>query len=452
MASLQRTALRVAARRVLAPRRDTRPGDIPPAAQRWRTQASLLGLDQRNLTADVLRNTSLTRAIDLFIREGVGLIPITTARIEGTETIPEIHESMAILEHPNNEHTADATLGAYGADWFLRGLGHLKKVRVAGPKTRMIGYRYWPIQAVHWDLENGVRKEYRVDTGGNHQERVPPEDMISVQRGISQNDPYMGLGMLDAVLPELTADIEIQLAAGRAVHNLGQGILITPDNPGGRWNPEQSEVREQSLENAITGPNTGKVVAFGEPVKTTVFGSKPADMMFNELQIMMQARVLGVSNIASNLLGLQSNVRYETTYAGMELAWKTTIDNVLRPLWRDLGEALTRGIIGQEFPKDSGRWCIIFDESKLPTLSDERAALVRELVQLHRIGAVTAEQIADILGYEYTPLEVVPDEPEPNPFEEQPDDGEAEDEEGREAAQARAFRRVGNILRLGAGR
>lgn len=411
------------------PQRETRSDDIPGSGLSWLRGGHTVH-DPNVLTAAQARYTSLGRALDVFIREGLMLPRMITQRMDGMEWLEDIHEVMMWLEHPNNEDTTEETFGAYGADNYFRGHAHIRILHVGeGDTGPMAGLRYWPVDSVSWETEQGVRKQYRLTVGGGQQRTVDPENMISVKRGISPENPYKGLGMLDAVLPEITADVEIQQAAGRAIHNLGQGILITPDNPGGRWDPEQSMVREKGLENAITGPNVGRVVAFGEQVKTMTFGSKPSDMMFNELQIMMQARVLGVANIASNLLGLQSNIEYETTYAGMELAWKTTVDNVFRPLWRSIGQALTKGLIDRMYPRDAGRWRIVFDESELPTLTEQRMQKVRELVMLHARGVVTAERIAEELGYEYDPPEREPDEPEPEPERRPEDDARDDDEE-----------------------
>ena len=424
------------ARRTLGPRRppqrETRPEDIPGSASSLMQQGRITH-DPNILTVEQARNTSLVRALDVYVREGVMMPNLITQRRDGLEWVNDIHEAMMWLEHPNDDDTAAETFGAYGADNYFRGHAHLRILRPGdGDSGPMTGLRYWPVDQVAWETEQGVRKRYRLTIGGNQQRWVDPENMISVKRGINPQNIYTGLGMLDAVLPELTADVEIQQTMGRAIHNFGQGILITPDNPGGRWDPEQSAIREKGLENAITGPNVGRVVAFGEQVKTTTFGSKPSEMMFSELQIMTQARVLGVANIASNLLGLQSNIQYETTYAGMELAWKTTVDNVFRPLWQAIGEALTKGLLERMYPRDAGRWRIVFDESELPTLTDQRTALLKELIALHTRGVLTSEQVAEELGYEYAPIEREPDEPEPEPEDEPEDDEDEESEDGDE--------------------
>lgn len=193
---------------------------------------------------------------------------------------------------------------------------HPQSVKIVPSKTKLVsGYQY---------QDGGETVEY------------PPERVIHIRSAswdTGASGELYGIGLVEALNEELTADLHAQRLASNVSRQGRPDVLLSPADPADIWDRR----RRQEITSAYKGmTEQGGAMALSGQIKVETLNLTPRDIEFESLRTMVRENISAVTGVPSSVLGLP-DANYATARQSDIVYWTNQQQRA-----RKLEQALTR--------------------------------------------------------------------------------------------------------------
>ncbi len=340
------------------------------------------------------RAHSLIHACIRLLSNSLCEAPLCATTIMGTEEkdIPN-HPMLDLMNKPNPRHSRDDVLKYFIVRLLCVGRAYLWKWRY---KTHSDIAQLWPIPS-SWVREipgagDNLIDHYEVRQVAGVAINVPSEDMVRM----AFIDPST---MLDCVSPLQAAQHDYQLDMER--ENYLVEMLTNLHVPGLKFKTtrklgekEKQELRASINDNAGPGrrghavfPELGTDMEMMEPLK---------DLDWPGLTELTESRICAAFGVPPIIIGARVGLN-RSTYANYETARKSFYAETLKPLWKAIGDSLTRDLCASE-GEEGVR--LDFDLDDITALQEDASIRAKRATDLFNGGLFTRNQALVAAGQE----------------------------------------------------
>lgn len=257
--------------------------------------------------------------------------------------------------------------------------------------------------------------EYKPDRG--RPRRIPPENIIHFRNGMRDDEPRLGVGVVEEIVIELGLDIDATLLTAAVMSNLGvPGLVFSPEQP-----PNLGAAVASASSSAIsaddraeikaaiiaktTGSRRGEPIVFSRPTRFEQFEVDLAQYDLDHVWRHVETRMSGVLGWPAILAGLGAGLD-SAHYNNVSTLLRHATEGVLVPEWRDDSETWDSGL-RDDLGLSDDEW-IAYDWRGVRALQEGRDALWTRVGREWERGALTIGQHHRLLDLEL-PAGVDPD-------------------------------------------
>lgn len=191
------------------------------------------------------------------------------------------------------------------------------------------------------DKETGLLTGYKI---AGIEAPLSPEDVVHLAYGVDPAAPLEGISPLRRSATAAMGDAEGDRYVAAILRNPTViGAAFTPDEP---IQPADAEYMTRQLEGRFSGAGRGGTLVASVKGTWSKPGFSPADLDLGSLRNHLEARIAGAIGIPAVVAQLGVGLEH-STFANYEEAREAAIENVLVPLWREWGQALTEQFLAQ---------------------------------------------------------------------------------------------------------
>lgn len=253
--------------------------------------------------------------------------------------------------------------------------------------------RLWPVwhgkmmPAVYTPADgkesNGWIDYYAYHVGKGKPLQVPMENVIHFRNGLSDDDPRLGIGVVEEFALEVASDVDAALLTQAVYRNLGlPGLVFSPEppsaGPGGMPGgmvgipPEDRAAIKASVTAKTTGSKRGEAIVLSRPTRFEQFKVDLQQYNLDHVYNHVETRMSGVIGWPAILAGLQSGLD-AATYANVASLRRFATENAALPTWIDDSETLTLEL-GPSLGLRDDEW-IAYDYRSVRALQEDRGNL-----------------------------------------------------------------------------
>lgn len=213
----------------------------------------------------------------------------------------------------------------------------------------------------------------------------PPDRVIHIRSAswdIGARGELYGMGIVEALNEEITADLNAQRMASAVSKQGRPDVLLSPQDPADIWD---KKTREDIMQSYRSMTKDGGAMALSGQIKVDTLALSPRDIEFQALRILARENISAVCGVPSTVLGLP-DANYATARQSSITYWQ-----IQKQRSKKIEFLLNK--IARLFSPDL--WCVI-DFSEVDALQDMRSAQLQR-VQYHILNGMSP---ADAYNYE----------------------------------------------------
>ena len=228
-----------------------------------------------------------------------------------------------------------------------------------------------------------------VDKSGQTTAIFQPSEVVHYMPNPDPEHPERGASWLQAILPDVSADIDMTTYKTSFLHNAAtpQVAVIFKDGA----NIDSAKAFKQKFEDFHTGPdNAFKTLYVGAGADIKVLGANFEQMSFAAVQGQGETRIAAAAGVPASLLGIAEGLKGSTLNEGNFSATRRLFaDTTLRWLWRSVCGALETVV---RVPNGNKLW---YTENDIPFLQADEA----DAAEIRQFDATTAMTLVNA-GYD----------------------------------------------------
>ena len=308
------------------------------------------------------------------------------------------HPAHEWLKRPNAEMDGITMQQAVLADAAILGSGYVVKGRER-PGAPLNGLAWWPWRDVQPQRRQGsgrIVDHYRIRTSRGWI-RAEVDDVIHVQRGADPLMPGRGRNILLAVRDAVTASWWRARRSASMLQHGAMGIMLMPVEGTPDLTDAQQKAGQAALSKRLEGSDPAEPIVMRRRWDAQPLGNRPSELAFEAQQLLLDADIATAFGIPPIILNEYLGVRYDAQRAGYGVALKQMVTGVMIPLWRELADAFTKGLMA-EYPMLRGSWEFRYDWSKHPALAESEEARWNRILAGVKAGVITPQGAGAMLG------------------------------------------------------
>jgi HK97 family phage portal protein len=334
--------------------------------------------------------------------------PVTVYRLDrkgNRDPIPD-HPLQALLDHPNDWHTAKELWFWVGWALNLDGNAYLEKVRAGargGNVVQLIPRSPTMIKPLTDRTSGNLIDRYRFTYAPGKFLDIPAEDMLHLRLGIDDRDHRLGLAPIKRLIRHVCGDDEAARFATTLLGNYGiPGLVISLPKEAGRPTEEEAERIKLRIQAAYSGPNAGKVGIVGDGATMSQFGFSPEQLNLKALHQIPETRIAAVMRVPPAVAGLSVGLEQTSNFASFAQVRELFVENTLAPLW-----ALRDDKLNDQFRDDFGLdgFTVATDLAAVRALQEDQNALHTRANADLASGGVSLNEYRTMLGLDPLPPE-----------------------------------------------
>lgn len=328
-------------------------------------------------------------------------IAITKMSDDGSSEPIIKHPFLDLINKPNDFYSYETMIMATMLSWSISGNAYWLKIRNDFGQVIQLWYvPHWMISPKGHDTDMSIFVDHYQYSPNGQIFIVRKEDVIHFRFGLNPKNLRMGLSPLDAVIREVFTDDEASNYSASLMRNMGiPGVIISPDSDEG-IDVETAKGVKEKFKETFTGDRRGESMVMTGKTKIEMFGFDPNKLDLSRIRDISEERVCAALGIPAAVVGfgagLQTTKVGATMTALIKLAWTANII----PSQRPIAETLNRQLL-KEFDDDPMKK-IIFDNSNISALQEDKDAVIKRLTDGVRAGWAT---IADVRLAEGLPVD-----------------------------------------------
>jgi HK97 family phage portal protein len=323
--------------------------------------------------AEIYRHQPNVRTVVDFLARNVGQLTIKLyERVSATDRVHlDEHPASVILRKPNPGLTPYRLWEGTVADIGIYNRAYWRKLRAAGPGSRMVGVaRVSPLSLLpDWDPATGQLRAYRMATG----EMVRPDEFIL----FPGYDPLGGEGLspLETLRSLLMEEFEAQVARRWFWRNFARkgGVVERPvEAP--EWDDVARARWREDFEGRHTGAeNTGRVAMLEDGMHWVDAQFSAEESQFIQSRKLLREEVASAYHIPPPMIGILDH----GTYANVQESHKQLYQDTMQPLLDRLEQELALQLLPEFEAFDAqGRQYLEFNiEDKLKGSFEDRSKI-----------------------------------------------------------------------------
>lgn len=310
------------------------------------------------------------------------------------------HPATRLLRRPNRFYTYSKMIGATLVDYNINGMAYWFKQKGEEGVGLTKELYYVPsiqLQPARLPNSNNYIDYYRYYVNGRVY-AVPPERLICFRWELDITNPMFGRKPLAPVMSEIFGDEQAAKYTAALLRNMAiPGVAIIPLDDTVEINDEDAEAMKESFKRKFGGDNVGEpwISNFKADIKT--LGFDPRHLTLKDLRRIPEERVSAVLGVPAIVAGLGAGLD-RSTYSNFEQAVSHGVESNLVPTWTDLGEELTRQLLG-EFEKDTAAE-IRYNTANVKALQENADALYKRYNSIWVTNLITRAEARAKLGLE----------------------------------------------------
>lgn len=337
--------------------------------------------------------------------------------------------SLGLLRRPNPaaHMTMSQLQPAIAKGKLAAGDFYLVKARTGGgtvlDNTTGAVARLWPVWATRmqpavYTKADGIASSgwidyYAYHVGKGKPLQIPVKNVIHFKNGMRDDEPRLGIGVVEEFSLEVGSDIEAALLLSAVMSNLGvPGLVFSPEPGGGGAAggalggglpsiPSEDRAEIKSMITAkTTGKRRGEAIVLSRPTKFEQFRIDLEQYDLGHIWEHVETRMSGVVGWPAILAGLQAGLD-AATYANVASLRRFATENATVPTWQDDSETWTLAL-GPDLGLRDDEF-IAYDYRSVPALQEDRDALWKRVGEEWARGALTIGQHHRLLGLELPP-------------------------------------------------
>lgn len=359
-------------------------------------------------------SSSLVMALARWLGTAVAQAPVVVKEVKEGEDrkaakIVPGHQLTQRMARPNTFYSGATMWKAVCLSWLIDGNGYLVKLRnIFGDVVQFWYVPHFMIGPA-WDRTNPTafitHYVYKVD-GNTYFLRI--EDVVHIRNGIDPENPRVGLSPIKSVLREIFSDNEAANYTAALVKNAGVppwAIIPKVSEAGAVTEIDANRIKEQALLKT-TGDRRGEPLVLTDAVDIKLLAFDPNKMALRELRRVPEERVASVTGIHPMVVGFGAGLE-RSTMANYEEAAKQSYDNVVKPLWTDIGDECTVQVLERDY-KEGPNKIVGHDTSDVNALQEDQGKVAERASKLYTSGVWTREEARSATGKQSSD----PDNPE----------------------------------------
>lgn len=320
----------------------------------------------------------------------ISSLPIKLLKGDGAAAVEvDSHPVLELFSQPNSITDGHLFREQFIVDLLMTGNAY---ILIVGALTRPTSlFRLHPQSVKIVPSKTKLVAGYQFQDGGETVE-YPPERVIHIRSAswdTSAAGELYGIGLVEALNEELTADLHAQRLASNVSRQGRPDVLLSPADPADIWDRR----RRQEITSAYKGmTEQGGAMALSGQIKVETLNLTPRDIEFESLRRMVRENISAVTGVPSSVLGLP-DANYATARQSDIVYWTNQQQRA-----RKLEMALTR--IARMY--DSS-FRVELDFSGVDALQSIRSEKL-ERISLHMENGMSAEEAYAYEGLKDSPF------------------------------------------------
>jgi HK97 family phage portal protein len=332
--------------------------------------------------------------------------PVTVYKLDrkgNRDPVPD-HPLQALLDHPNDWHTAKELWFWVGWALNLDGNAYLEKVRAGargGNVVQLIPRSPTMIKPLTDRTSGNLIDRYRFTYAPGKFLDIPAEDMLHLRLGIDDRDHRLGLAPIKRLVRHVCGDDEAARFATTLLSKFGiPGLVVSM--PGAAPSRDEAEAIKQRIAAAYGADNRGNVGVLFDGATMSQFGFSPEQLNLKALHQIPETRIAAVMRVPPAVAGLSVGLEQTSNFASFAQVRELFVENTLAPLW-----ALRDDKLNDQFRDDFGLdgFTVATDLAAVRALQEDQNALHTRANADLASGGVSLNEYRTMLGLDPLPPE-----------------------------------------------
>lgn len=323
---------------------------------------------------------------------------------KGFEPVPETHPAAELLAHPNREQSQFELLNEFLTFYRVAGNAFLHKKRNARGRIEEL----WNLRPDRIKIvpgRDGLVSAYEYNISGTRKLEIPAADVIHM-REPNPLDDYWGLSRVVQVA--MYIDLDNEAAEWLRDFFENKGVVAAILKLRQKTTREQRrQTKEEWLEEYGAGSNRrhGLAVLGNDAEYQKIAESPSKELDLEHVWDTTESRICAIMDTPPIVVGLNVGLKRQT-YSNYEQAVRSWWEETLSPLYRQVQDKLTHGLMWDPFGFDQGLR-VRFNLENVEALQETQDSKHKRAVEGYDKGVLMRSEARRILGEETTPEDEV---------------------------------------------
>lgn len=290
---------------------------------------------------------------------------------------------------PGDNLTFKDKISGIASDLVIHGNSCL--IKLFNSKKQVIAFQYIPWNSVTVNLtqSNNAIESYTISGKIYYQ-----KDIIHFRQGVSPLNPFLGLGVLQALKLHNDADYASALYTSGLIGSPAQSMILVSKQ---KMTQEQCDTLERLVHEKATITKSGSAIVISGDYEKITDGYTPEELNISSLIEYTESRICALTGIPPQVVGL--SVGNNPTYSNYSEAQKAVTNNLLVPMLVNIADSFTRQ--APEIFKENES--LTFKYEEIQALQADFNSESKRVGDLYKNGVISRGEAKSMLGFTAVP-------------------------------------------------